>query len=67
MRGVDDILIQIIPPKEVDFLPELQRVYEFRLLAIANANYKFIYCDTGTNGGISDGGVIENTTIRNIS
>jgi hypothetical protein len=31
------------------------------LLAIANANYEFIYCDIGTNGHISDGGVTENT------
>lgn len=32
------------------------------LLAISNANYKFILCDIGTNGRVSDGGVIENTT-----
>lgn len=30
-------------------------------MAIANANYEFIYCDIGTNGRISDGGVTENT------
>jgi hypothetical protein len=31
------------------------------LMAIVNANYEFIYCDTGTNGQVLDGGVIENT------
>lgn len=31
-------------------------------MAIANANYEFIYCHMGTNGRVSDGGVIENTT-----
>ena len=31
------------------------------LLALANANYEFIMCDVGTNGRLSDGGVLENT------
>lgn len=31
------------------------------LMAIANANYEFLLCDVGTNGRISDGGVIRNT------
>lgn len=31
------------------------------LMAIANANYEFIYIDVCTNGRISDGGVILNT------
>lgn len=30
-------------------------------MAIANANCEFLYCDVGTNGRISDGGVISNT------
>jgi len=30
-------------------------------ISIANANYEFLYCDIGTNGRVSDGGVIENT------
>jgi hypothetical protein len=33
------------------------------LFATANAKYEFIYCDIGTNGRISDGGVIENTKL----
>lgn len=31
-------------------------------MAIASANYEFILCDVGTNGRVSDGGVIRNTT-----
>jgi len=31
------------------------------LMVIANAHCEFIYCDVGTNGRISDGGVINNT------
>lgn len=31
------------------------------LFAIVNANYEFILVDVGTNGRVSDGGVIENT------
>lgn len=30
-------------------------------MAIVDANYRFILCDIGTNGRVSDGGVIENT------
>lgn len=31
------------------------------LMACANANYEFIWCEFGTNGRISDGGAIKNT------
>lgn len=31
------------------------------LVAIADAKYQFIMCDFGTNGRISDGGVLKNT------
>lgn len=31
------------------------------LMACANADYEFIWCEVGTNGRISDGGVIRNT------
>ncbi|XP_061717342.1 putative nuclease HARBI1 [Cydia pomonella] len=32
------------------------------LMAIVDAQYQFILCDFGTNGRISDGGVLQNTT-----
>lgn len=31
------------------------------LMVIVDAQYKFILCDFGTNGRISDGGVLRNT------
>ena len=31
------------------------------LLAVVNANYEFIMADIGTNGRVSDGGVLDNT------
>ncbi|KAB0805310.1 hypothetical protein PPYR_02280 [Photinus pyralis] len=34
------------------------------LMAIVNANYEFISVNVGTNGRVSDGGVIENTTFH---
>ena len=30
-------------------------------MLVANVNYEFLHCDIGTTGGVSDGGVIENT------
>ena len=33
------------------------------LLALVDANYKFIYLDVGCNGKISDGGVFRNSTL----
>lgn len=34
------------------------------LLAIVNANYEFVMCHFGTNGRVSDGGVIEHTSFH---
>lgn len=34
-------------------------------MAGVNANYEFIWCEVGTNGRVSDGGVIKNTEFYN--
>ena len=33
------------------------------LLALVDANYKFIYVDVGCNGWISDGGIYRNSSL----
>jgi len=38
-------------------------MFSIVLLAIVNANYEFLLADVGTNGRISDGGVIRNTEV----
>ena len=38
-----------------------KKTHSVVLMAIDNANCEFLYCDIGTNGRISDGGVINNT------
>ena len=37
--------------------------FRFVLLALLDANYKFIYVDVGCNGRISDGGVYCNSSL----
>ncbi|KAJ8939877.1 hypothetical protein NQ318_023217 [Aromia moschata] len=51
LGSIDGKHIRIVPPKGSGVV----------LMAIANANCEFLYCDIGTNGRISDGGVINNT------
>ena len=36
------------------------------LLALVDADYKFIYIDIGCSGRISDGGVYRNTTLSSV-
>lgn len=51
-----------MPPKgSGSYFFNYKKTHSVVLMAIANANCEFLYCDTGTNGRISDGGVLNNT------
>lgn len=60
---VDGKHIRIMPPPgSGSYFWNYKGYNSIVLMAIANANYEFVYCHVGTNGRVSDGGVIENTT-----
>lgn len=49
------------PPDSGSYYYNYKGFFSVVLFAIVNANYEFIYVSCGTNGRISDGGVIKNT------
>jgi hypothetical protein len=62
LGAVDGKHVAIIsPPGGGSFFYSYKGFHSLVLMGIANANYEFIPVDFGTNGHISDGGVIENT------
>uniref|UniRef100_A0A1B6E0R6 DDE Tnp4 domain-containing protein n=1 Tax=Clastoptera arizonana TaxID=38151 RepID=A0A1B6E0R6_9HEMI len=62
LGAIDGKHVRIIPPKgSGSYFYNYKKSYSVVLMAIANANCEFVYCDVGTNGRVSDGGVIINT------
>lgn len=67
LGAIDGKHIAIIaPPGSGSYYFNYKKFHSIVLMAIANANYELIFCDVGTNGRISDGGVIENTVFHNL-
>ena len=51
------------PPNSGSYYFNYKHSFSIVLLAIVDANYKFIYTDIGCNGQISDGGVFKNCNL----
>ncbi|KMQ88306.1 nuclease harbi1-like protein [Lasius niger] len=62
LGSVDGKHVRIIPPKGSNAFYRNYKGYDsLVLLALVDADYKFLIVDFGTNGRVSDGGVIDNT------
>ncbi|XP_047035257.1 putative nuclease HARBI1 [Helicoverpa zea] len=49
------------PPHSGSYYFNYKSYYSIVLFAVVNANYEYLYIHTGTNGRVSDGGVIQET------
>ena len=62
LGAVDGKHVAIVPPAGAgSHFFKYKGYHSIVLMGIANANYEFIYVDIGTNGCISDGGVLQKT------
>ncbi|GBM45706.1 hypothetical protein AVEN_14149-1 [Araneus ventricosus] len=62
LGAVDGKHVRITPPpRSGSYFWNYKQFNSIVLMACANSNYEFIWCEVGTNGRISDGGAIKNT------
>lgn len=60
--AIDGKHIDIVPPSDSgSFYYNYKKKHSMVLMAIVDAKYRFLLADFGTNGRISDGGVLQNT------